>query len=253
MMNLQQLVPAAFNNTPSEEVSPKYQFISTEEIMGTFQENNWFPTKVSQVRSRKNPLVAKHLVRFRNPDINLSVNGLFPEIVMINSHNRTTSFKLLAGLFRMVCENGMIIADSTFQTVKTRHSSLAPEIIASGIEEIVEIVPKISEKTEQMIELKMNKVDQLQLASNVVEAVWTNPKIRPLEPTQLLELRRNEDKEPNLWNTYNTIQENIIKGGLIGKTTTNRSRKQRAITNIDKDVKINQILWEQSNNFLVAA
>jgi hypothetical protein len=223
--------------------------------MGTFQENNWFPSKVSQIQPRggANREFAKHMVRFRNPDIKISVDGVFPEIIMFNSHNRSSTFQLMAGLFRFVCENGMIVADSTFETIKTRHSRLAPEIIAEGIRDITEIVPQIAAKTQMMIDFKMSKVDQLQLAHNIIEQVWKDPKVRPLEGTQMLEIRRQEDKGMNLWNTFNTMQENLIKGGLIGTTSSNKKKKMRAITSIETDMRLNKILWEEADKYLLAA
>jgi len=255
MSNLVEVIPAAFNTTPISTVSDRYNFISSEEIMATFQEANWLPSITSQVKSRKEGgrNFAKHLVRFRNPDIKVEVNGIAPEIVMFNSHDKTKAFELMAGLYRFVCSNGMIVADSTFKSIKTRHSSLAPDRITEGITEIVEVVPQIMAKVDQMMALALNPVDQLQFANNVVKNIWTDPKIRPLEPAQLLEYRRSEDKEPNLWNTYNTIQENLIKGGLVGKTSTGRSRKQREIKNIDRNVSVNRILWEEADWFLLAA
>lgn len=253
MSNLVEVIPAAFNTERHHVVSDRYNFISSEEIMATFQQNNWLPSQTSQVKSREGRQFSKHLIRFRNPDLKGDINSVVPEIIMINSHNRSSSFQLMAGLFRFVCSNGLIVADSTFQTMKTKHSRLAPERITEGITEIVEVVPQIMSKVDEMMALTLNNVDQLQLASNVVEAVWNDRKIRPLEPIQLLETRRNEDREPTLWNTYNRIQENIVKGGLVGKTQTNRQKVQRGITNIDKTVSINRTLWDETDKFLLAA
>ncbi|MEA1979470.1 MAG: DUF932 domain-containing protein [candidate division Zixibacteria bacterium] len=255
MSNLIETVPAAFNINRHSDVSEKYNFISSEEIMATFQEANWLPSETSQVKSRKEGGrdFAKHLIRFRNPDIKTEVGGIIPEIVMLNSHDRSKAFELMAGLFRFVCANGMIVADSTFQSIKTRHSSLAPDRITEGIAEIVDVVPQIMAKVDEMMALSLNPVDQLQLANNVVESVWTDPKIRPLEPAQLLEYRRSDDNKNDLWTSYNRIQENLIKGGLVGKTQTNRSKVQRGIKNIDKNVSVNRILWEETDRFLLAA
>lgn len=254
MSKLVEVIPAAFSNSPDEKVSEKYNFISSEQIMATFQENNWLPASVSQVMSRDSDkkVFAKHLVRFRNPDIKNDINGLFPEIVMVNSHNRSSTFQLMAGLFRMACANGMIIADSTFETIKTRHSRLAPEIIEVGIKDIVEIVPQIMNKVDEMMSFEMKAKEKEKFAENVIEMVWKDSEVKPLEPVQLIETRRSEDRKDNLWTTYNTVQENLIKGGLIGTNAANKKRKMRAITNIDKDVKINKLLWEEADKMLAA-
>ena len=113
--NIKTKVPAAFSETRSSMRSDSYDFISTEDIMGTFQKNNWFPQKVSQINnySKKmwNKNHAKHLITFRDPDLPL-VNDLYPEINLINSHDGSSKFKMFAGLFRMVCANGLIVSES---------------------------------------------------------------------------------------------------------------------------------------------
>ena len=253
-MSIQLAVPAAFGEVKAENRTSKYNFVSTENIMGIFQEQGWLPAKTSQVNSRIPGYqdYAKHLITFQNPDVS-RINGIVPQINLINSHNGSSSFRLMAGLFRFVCENGLIVAESEFSSVRIRHSSQAPLKIQEAIIEIVEIVPQITAKAEEMQTIILSPVAQMNLSNNVIEQIWEDPKVRPFEPIQLLETRRQEDKERSLWNTYNTIQENLIKGGLIGTTTTNRKRKMKGITNIDRNVKVNQILWQETDNFLKAA
>lgn len=253
-MSIQFEVPAAFSETKASARTDKYNFVSTDDVMGVFQEQGWFPVKTSQVKSRIEGYAehAKHLITFQDPTVSM-INGIIPQINLINSHDGSSSFRLMAGLFRFVCENGLIVAESEFSSIRVRHSALAPSKIEEGIKEIVEIVPQITAKAESMNTFVLNPVDRLNLSTNVIERIWEDPKIRPLEAAQLLETRRTEDKNNTLWNTYNVIQENLIKGGLIGTTSTNRKRKTRGIVNIDKNVKVNQILWEESAKFLQAA
>ncbi len=253
--NIEQKVPAAFSESRSNQRSDSYDFISSEEIMNTFNDNNWFPHTASQVRnysSKKwNTPFAKHLITFQNPDLP-TVNGIFPQINLINSHDGSTTFQLMAGLYRMVCSNGLIVSDSEFDSIKIRHRFLNPEIIAGSIKEIVDTVPQIIGKVDAMQSINMTEVDKLDLSTNVIKKIWTEDN-SPFEAIQLLEVRRQADKEPNLWNTYNSIQENLVRGGIIGRTSTNKKRKMKGIINIDKLVKVNKLLWEESVEFLKAA
>src|SRR3546814_17289198 len=50
----------------------------------------------------------------------------------------------------------------------------------------------------------------------------------PIRPEQIIEPRRREDVGQNLWMTYNTIQENIIRGGLNGSKRTAEGRIRRS-------------------------
>jgi len=252
-----------FSNTPAVigtekwcERSSKYNFVSTDEIVNVFEQNNWNVHKVSQVHNQKRTQhkkdFSKHLVTFTNPDLK-EVNGIVPEILVINSHDGSTPFKMLAGFFRFVCANGMIVSDGQFEPISVRHKKLAPEIIEEGIKRYIDIVPEIVGKTEEMNYLIMNPVEQLQLSTNIINRIWEDDK--PFHASTLIEYRRSEDKERTLFNTYNVIQENIMKGGITSNfnTKTGKKRKSREITNITKSVKINQILWEETDKFLQAA
>ena len=255
MENILESVPAAFNQRKHGDRSGKYNVISTDEIMGVFQENNWHPNSASQVRVYKknahNRDFAKHLITFRNPDLS-KINGLHPQINIINSHNGSSKFNMMAGLYRFICSNGLIVSDSEFESFSIRHIFLNPEVISNAINEIMDVVPRITAKAEVMDSIIMNPVDRIQMADNVLTGIWGKDK-SPFQPSQMLEARREEDNEPTIWKTYNVLQENLMKGGIIGRTSTNKKRRMKGITNIDKTVKINKLLWNQADEFLQAA
>jgi hypothetical protein len=247
--------PAVLGTEKFSKRSDKYNFLSTKNVVDVFEENNWNVHSVSQVRNQRRTQhkkdFARHLISFTNPDLK-EVNGIIPRIVVINSHDGSSKFKMMAGFFRFLCANGLIVADSTFETIAVKHSKLAPEIIEEGIKRYIDVVPQITAKTEEMNSIILSPVDQLQLSGNISKRIWDG-KTAPIQPSQLLEYRRPEDKERTLWKTYNTIQENIVNGGLTGKTKTGKKLTTRGITSIKKTININQILWEETNNFLLAA
>jgi len=254
-LNVIERAPAAFGIGKDSNRSDSYDFISTDSIMETFREANWIPHSASQRKMQKKNInkadFTKHLITFQNPNLP-SINGIFPQINLINSHNGSSSFVMMAGLFRFVCENGLIVSDAEFEKIKIRHRFLNPDIIADSIKQIVDVVPDIIGKVDKMQSTLLSEIDRISYARNVTESLWGKDKA-PFEPIQLLEVRRNEDKEPNLWNVYNSVQENIFKGGIIGKTSNGKKRKTRGITNIEKTVSVNQILWQETSNFLIAA
>lgn len=52
---------------------------------------------------------------------------------------------------------------------------------------------------------------------------------------------------------YQRIQENLIKGGLSGRTTKGKRAHTRAVKGIDGDVKLNRALWVMAENMLQLA
>ena len=79
----------------------------------------WKPFNASQRKSRKSQdsMFTKHMIRLRNGDVG-KIGDSIPEVVLTNSHDGRNAFTLHAGLFRMVCSNGLVIADTTFEQVK---------------------------------------------------------------------------------------------------------------------------------------
>ena len=75
----------------------------------------------------------------------------------------------------------------------------------------------------------------------------------PILPAQLLQARRHYDNGNDLWKTFNRIQENVIQGGLSGRTRSSydelgrfvpsRRVSTREIKGIDQDVRLNRALW----------
>lgn len=65
----------------------------------------------------------------------------------------------------------------------------------------------------------------------------------PVAPEQVLLPNRRQDNRNDLWTTYQRVQENLIKGGLIGRTAKGKLTRTRAVNGITGDVKLNNALW----------
>jgi hypothetical protein len=69
----------------------------------------WGVVDAKEVRSRKNVGFQKHLVVFRNNDIQITAedgDNVFPQILLTNSHDGKNSFTFTAGLFRWFVRMG---------------------------------------------------------------------------------------------------------------------------------------------------
>ena len=121
---MSEIAPSIFTMKPSNEVTEKYTHIPTEKVIDDMELLGWGVVDVKQVKARteKTQGVQKHLVVFRNNDV--VINGedgdtVFPQIVMTNSHDGKNAFQFTAGLFRMVCENGLVISEQMFNLAKS--------------------------------------------------------------------------------------------------------------------------------------
>jgi hypothetical protein len=103
---LVQSAPAVFAQTPDpKRTSSHYQFISTARVVQALLEAGFQPTRAQQTRVRGggSPDHAKHMIRFSIVKSALTLTDAVAELVLINSHNSTSSYSLRAGLYRPVC------------------------------------------------------------------------------------------------------------------------------------------------------
>jgi hypothetical protein len=82
------------------------------------------------------------------------------------------------------------------------------------------------------------------LAQSSLIARYGQDELFPITPQQLLEDRRPEDKGPSLWKTFNRIEENMMRGGLItNNPASKRVTKTREIKGITENVRLEKAMW----------
>ena len=52
-----------------------------------------------------------------------------------------------------------------------------------------------------------------------------------------------DDNHEDLWSTFNRVQENLVKGGLSGRSANGRQQRTRPVQGIDQNVRLNRALW----------
>lgn len=245
---------AIVSKTAHPKVSENYGFMNTKEIVGYVKKLGYEVVKAQQTGSRnpENSAFKKHLVRMRKVGTEPVLGEVFPEIVILNSHEATTSLQFMFGLYRLSCANGLIVADQEDTIVKLRHSHVNQNKVKESVEKLVTHTDTVITKMEEMKKTKMSKAKQLAFANDAM-AIRFDETPSPLEADQLLDARRSEDTDNNLWAVFNRVQENLIIGGLKGKTESGRQITTRPITRIHKNVTINQRLWELAETYKKAA
>ena len=249
---VERVAPSIFASQPWEGVSAKYTFIPTIKVVESLMSEGWQIMQASQNRTRiaEKKFFTKHLIRFRREN-ELSVNDVFPEIVLINSHDRGSAYQMHAGLFRLVCSNGLIVADATFSKISVRHSGQIVDEVRKSADIISAEMPRVLTGIEAMKLIELTKNEQGIFAETAKRMKYGEES--PLQSAQLLMPRRHGDFGNDLWSTFNRVQENITKGGkhyLIpahrdedGNYVRAKSRRTRKINSITEDTKINKALW----------
>ena len=133
-----------FTTTGAPGTSEKYAHISTKQIVDDMAKLGWGVVDAKEVRARKGEGFQKHLVVFRNNDIAIKGEDgdhAYPQILLTNSHDGKNAFTFTAGLFRMVCENGLVICSKEFENLKIRHYGYDFEELQKVISTMVEKLP----------------------------------------------------------------------------------------------------------------
>lgn len=247
-MNNEQLfrvAPSVFATQPWSEMSSRYAFIPTIDIVEKMRKEGFQPFSATQAKCRIEGKreFTKHLIRFRQEGgpVMQSLGGLFPEIVLTNSHDGASTYRIDAGVFRMVCINGLICGDSIGEQIKVRHTG-NPDGIIEASYQVVEEFPKVLASVESMATLQLTAAEREAFGTAALELRYDDK--APVEPAALVRPRRTADAEPSLWNTFNVVQENLTQGGLRGRNPETRARlRTRAVTGIAENTKLNKALW----------
>jgi len=242
---LKQQAPALFTEEPHYDVSDKYHFIPTINVINEIKANNWYPVSVSEasVRDEDKEGYQQHLVRFRHFDDLLHPQENAVELLLFNSHDRSKSFSISAGIYRFVCSNGLVIADSVFESYKIKHLGERENDVAQAVASITAIKPKLMHKIQTLESIELTQLEQESFARSSL--LLRFDKHLEVDYKDILVPHRDDDTKDDLYTTLNVIQENLLRGNISGvNNITGRRFTSKEITSISKDVEVNQGLWD---------
>lgn len=243
-------VPSIFSEEKHESRSERYTYIPTITLLDNLRQEGFQPFYACQTRVRDEEKKGhtKHMLRLRRE--NQIIGKEVPEIVLLNSHDGSSSYQMIPGIFRFICANGMVCGD-TFGEVRVPHKGDVVGQVIEGAYEVLGIFDKVDEQLDAMKSIRLNKDEQQLFAEASLLYRYGNEegKSAPIAADKLLLPRRSEDRQDDLWMTFQRVQENMIKGGLIGRNASGKKSTTRAIKGIDGDVKLNRALWMIAEQF----
>ena len=255
---LKEVCPLAFAEAPTNpDVSGKYLFVNTETIVDDLDKLGWKPVQAAQRKGRgKSTIFSKHMVAFQNPDIMIKGkdgDDSFPRIIMTNSHDGMQAFKFSVGIFRLVCSNGLVVADEQFSDFKIKHKGYSFEELRGVVNEAVADLPN---KVVVLNDMKQRILTQEEKSKLALDAMLIRAGIEPGSEkakkfnyddetiTDILDPKRKEDEGDDLWRVFNVVQEKITQGDFHAALTGAKVRKVRKIKSFEKDLKVNKELFK---------
>lgn len=256
-IDLATLAPGVFALQAHDSRSARFAPIPTIEIIRGLQREGFavVGAKQSIARQEGRADFTKHLLRLRRLDDNAKyrVGDTVFEILLRNANDGTASYELLGGLFRIACLNSLVSMQTSLATTRVRHTGSTEAVMGKVIDGTFEVL-KTAERTLAApqdwagIQLGREEREIFAEAAHAMrfadaEGVVTTP----IQPEQMLRVRRTADRSNDLWTTFNVVQENVIRGGItaMGTDANNRPRRvtTRAVRGIDQDVRLNRGLW----------
>jgi hypothetical protein len=253
METAREKAPGIFAPGPHSRLSKNYKFISSLELIEHLGKQGWGLVNAKQSASKNaNPIYTTygtHIMHFAHNDLYMKDNhgGIEgrPQIVMINNANGDRPLQIEAGIFRLVCSNGLVIKTTDFGSMKERHIKHNQEEINAIIDQKVVDIEKAVTNINRWIARPMTSKEQFSFATEALALRLSGDR----QPEQyelmgILEPKRKEDAPNDLWHIFNRVQENLTKGGfeLNGRTA-------REIKNPMADFSMNQTLWSIAEKY----
>lgn len=240
---LRAVAPSIFATEPHESRSTRYGYVPTIDVLGGLRREGFevFFAAQSRTRDEGRREFTKHMLRLRHAS-QVALGDEVPEIILINSHDGSTSYQMLAGMFRFVCCNGMVIG-SGIQEVRIQHTGNIVGRVIEGAYTVVEDFARVQSSADTMKAIALNDGEQRAFGQAALVAKYGEQDAYPVTVDQVLQPRRLEDKGADLWRTFNRAQENLVRGGLRSRSATGRRQRTRQVAGISQNVQLNRALW----------
>lgn len=268
--DLKRYAPAIFADGPGPNTSDKYQFFPTIDIVRALVKASGLQPVAVSGRSTHSEH-GRHIIRFQPPVKSLKkVGDSIPEILLDQDHNGSRSYRLIAGIFELICTNGLIAANGPTSCITIRHTGRDLEEVKEASVKMVEFVPTLVKSVDEMKRITL-KPKQIEDFGRRAMALRWDPAERKLEmkkqplegelikaglgdaPVTLEEIlrpRREADNLPTLWKVFNRVQENMLSATMPGRSATGRVIRVTPITRMGANTRLNQELWALAAEFV---
>ena len=174
-----------------------------------------------------------------------------------NANDGSRALRIGLGLYRFVCENGLIAGTSFFDE-RILHRGFTYEKLDEALKKVLEQSYRLKKEVEILQKSYLN-ADQLNEIANAFTGYKfnNNPNVTDLNQASLFRPERNDDFGQDAWTVLNVLQEKLIRGGVkytYKKETKDDdgnvikvdfiNKKTRGTQAIDATVKHNQFAWD---------
>ena len=249
---LDEIQLSSINQTAKHEnLSKRYHFLNTKSVLEDMANSGWFPVQAQQKKVRKEEYEGfqSHTVLLANKNLESPTMTTFPRIMLKNGHDGKSAIHFIIALYEKICANGLCVANNKLEDIRITHVEYKVDLLQQAIGESVKRIGETLDTVESMKQYTLSSSDRTEYAQKAIDMAFDGEKYS-IKPEDLLYNWRVAQKEPTLWNTYNTVQERIIRGGVRQIRSDGSRIHSRAITAIDRNIKVNKNLWTLAESYL---
>ena len=259
---IEHLCPVAFKSTMTNSeirklgLSKHYSFVPTMNVVNDLRALGYEVVDAKQVKARKKSTngYQKHMITFEHPKYKVEGKEEYPQILLTNSHDGGNAFTLSAGIFRLVCSNGLVIKTEDYGSARLVHKGYSFEAVQKLVKEFEETVSEVLNKITEMKKVELTKEQQIEFAKKAALLRFTAKSYNEdnisdvVNIDDLLNVDRKEDAGNGLYEVFNRVQESIVQGkylyaasGKVNDADT-KTRKARPIKNFKQSIDVNKKL-----------
>ena len=258
------LCPVALKNTMTNSeieklgLSKHYSFVPTMRVVNDLRTLGYEVTDAVQVKARKKSTngYQKHMITLEHPKYKVEGSEEYPQILLTNSHDGGNAFSLSAGIFRLVCSNGLVIKTEDYGTARLVHKGYSFEAVQELVKQFEETMGEVLTKITAMKKVELTKAQQIEFAKKAALLRFTAKSYNEdniadvVDIDDLLNVERKEDAGNGLYEVFNRVQESIVQGKYLYassgkvKDADTKTRKARPIKNFKQSISVNKKLSE---------
>ena len=273
--DIKYLCPVAFKDKMTKAeinrlgLSKHYSFVPTMNVVNDLRALGYEVVDAKQVSARKKSTKGyqKHMITLEHPKYKLDqvkeveiADGEtetqvqkpteYPQILLTNSHDGGNAFTLSAGIFRLVCSNGLVIKTEDYGSARLVHKGYSFEAVQTLVKEFEVTVAEVLDKITAMKKVQLTKDQQIEFAKQAALLRFKSKSYnednieKVVNIDDLLNVERKEDAGNGLYEVFNRVQESLINGKYTYLGTKDKPRKARPIKNFKQNIEVNKKLSE---------
>ena len=256
--DIKYLCPVAFKDKMTKAeinrlgLSKHYSFVPTMNVVNDLRALGYEVVDAKQVSARKKSTKGyqKHMITLEHPKYKVEGSKEYPQILLTNSHDGGNAFTLSAGIFRLVCSNGLVIKTEDYGSARLVHKGYSFEAVQKLVKEFEETVSEVLNKITEMKKVQLTKDQQIEFAKQAALLRFKSKSYnednieKVVNIDDLLNVERKEDAGNGLYEVFNRVQESLINGKYTYLGTKDKPRKARPIKNFKQNIEVNKKLSE---------